>query len=129
MFCWMSVLCFDLFYTFTRSSTSISKKKLSRLIYYSIFACGIPIIVTFFLYLVIADVTAAAVVVAAVADTDDVVADAAIFVVAIAVVVANNVFAAVTAVAVVYVHNFRLSGQVFFSKNRTYFCKPLQCDI
>ncbi len=88
--------------------------------------------------MVIADVVTAAVAiavaavvvgVAAVADTDGVVADAAIVVVAIAVVVANNVFAAVTAVAVVYVPNFRLSGQVFFSKNRTYFCKPLECDI
>jgi hypothetical protein len=53
MFCWMSVLCFDLFYTFTRSSTSHAKKTLSRLVYYSIFSCGVPLIVTFFLYLVI----------------------------------------------------------------------------
>ena len=44
MFCWMSVLCYDLFLTFGKTSLHQSKKHSGRLVLYSSFSFGLPLI-------------------------------------------------------------------------------------
>ena len=53
MFCWMSVLCFDLFWTFVCTPIQLqNKKNNSRLFLYFAIGFGIPLIMTFSIYIV-----------------------------------------------------------------------------
>ena len=44
MFSWMSVLCFDLYFTFTKTTSHQSKKHLGRLVVYTSFSFGLPLV-------------------------------------------------------------------------------------
>jgi len=53
MFCWMSVLCFDLFWTFVYCPVTLqNKKNQKRFIAYSAFGWGIPICLTLLVYFI-----------------------------------------------------------------------------
>ena len=55
-FCWMSVMCYDLFLTFGRKKSAASRCQNRhgnvRLMFYTTFACGLPFIMTMAIYLV-----------------------------------------------------------------------------
>ena len=53
MFCWMSVLCFDLFWTFVYCPVTLqNKKNHKRFVAYSAFGWGLPICLTLLVYLI-----------------------------------------------------------------------------
>ena len=53
MFCWMSVLCFDLFWTFVCTPVQLQNKKNNgRLLVYFLIGVGVPVLMTLMVFLI-----------------------------------------------------------------------------